>query len=244
MLAKFRYVISRVFPKQKLAIALAASYVSQLLLGFLKGIVPLWEKDVKFIEIYKKIQGRALLDKGRAYSLYQLAKMQSTVEGDYLELGAYRCGATLLLAAGDNLTDKTIYIIDSFEGLPDVTAHDPFWKKGDMGDPNLNEIRYFLRINLVKTKHIILKGFFPNQIDLESLQKSWALVHIDTDLYQPTVDALNFFYPKLSFGGMIIVDDYGSISCPGVEKAVTEFCESNSVSHLFLYTGQALLIKH
>jgi O-methyltransferase len=245
MLSKFRYIVSGIFSeKQKFSITLKASHVAYFFLKALKGVAPLWEKDVQFLEIYKKIEGRVLLDKARAYSLYQLAIMQSNVKGDYLELGAYRCGATLLLSAGDELLEKTIYIIDSFEGLPDVTAHDPYWHKGDMGNPNINEINQFLSRNLVKTKYKILKGFFPNQIDLNSLQNSWALVHLDTDLYKPTLDGLNFFYTKLSSGGVIIVDDFGNMSCPGVEKAVTEFCETNNVKHLFLLTGQALITKH
>ena len=245
MIAKFRYIVSRIFPENlKFSITLKLSHLAYFFLRILKGISPIWEKDAKFLNVYKQIEGRVLLDKGRAYSIYKLGRMQSTVNGDYLELGAYRCGATLLLSAGDELTEKTIYIIDSFEGLPDVTAHDPFWKKGDMGSPNLDEIHDFLSTNLVNTKYKILKGFFPGQIDLDLLDKPWALVHIDTDLYQPTVDGLEFFYSKLSSGGVIIVDDFCNMSCPGVEKAVTEFCKTHNVDFLFLLAGQALIIKH
>ncbi|WP_176487435.1 TylF/MycF/NovP-related O-methyltransferase [Candidatus Regiella insecticola] len=210
----------------------------------MKGVAPLWEKDSEFISLYKRLNGSVLLDKSRAYTLYQLAKRQSDVEGDYLELGAYRCGTTLLMASQDNLAKKTIFILDSFEGLPTVSNHDPYWVEGDIGTVNLDEILQFLSANLTKNiNYKIIKGFFPNQIDLDALNRTFSFIHIDTDLYQPTLDGLNFFYTKLSPGGVILVDDFGNMSCPGVEKAVKEFSEVCGVKYIFLYTGQALFIK-
>ncbi|MEM4331709.1 MAG: TylF/MycF/NovP-related O-methyltransferase [Candidatus Micrarchaeia archaeon] len=70
------------------------------------------------------------------------------------------------------------------------------------------------------------------------------LVHLDVDVYEPTRFSLNFFKDKLQPGGIIIVDDYGFTTCPGVKKAVDEFTRNNINYELFhLLTGQALLIK-
>jgi O-methyltransferase len=53
----------------------------------------------------------------------------------------------------------------------------------------------------------------------------FCFVHIDVDLYQPTLDSIEFFYPRMNQGGVILCDDYGFTSCPGVTKAINEFLE-------------------
>jgi len=91
-----------------------------------------------------------------------------------------------------------------------------------MGLTDFTEIKRFLKANLLNTPYVLHRGFFPQEISLDSLRNPWSLVHIDTDLYQPTLDALNFFYPLLSIGGVILVDDFGNSSCPGVVSAVRD----------------------
>ena len=55
-------------------------------------------------------------------------------------------------------------------------------------------------------------------------------VSIDVDLYQPTRDGLNFFYPRLVSGGFILVHDYGSSNYPGCAEAVREFCDAHKLT--------------
>ncbi len=51
----------------------------------------------------------------------------------------------------------------------------------------------------------------------------YSFVHIDVDLYQPTLDCLNFFYNRMIPGGIIISDDYKWQHTPGVKRAFDEF---------------------
>lgn len=220
------------------------STLSYSVSGLLKGLSPLWLDDTEFVDIYRKVKHRILLDPARCFVLLQAARRQKTVPGNIVELGSYRCGSAPFLTANDSATQKTLHIIDSFAGLPEVTDKDPYWKKGEMGHTDFEEIKKFLKTNLINTKHKIYKGFFPQEVDLDALSGPWSLVHIDTDLYQPTLDALRFFWPNLNRGGMIIVDDYGNSSCPGVVSAVKEFEAETGVTAIFLVSGQAMIFKH
>ena len=244
MIAQLRYAVSRLFPETlKFKLSLSASQLTYGLLKSLKGIAPLWADDPDFEAAYKIAAPRILLDKGRAFMLFQLAKRQRAIAGEFVELGAYQCGTATLLTGNDTLTDKTITFIDSFEGLPEVTEKDPFWQKGDMSGVSLEEIKTYLASAVPNAKVDLKKGFFPQEVDLEALPQAIAFLHIDTDLYQPTKDALELLYARLTPGGAILIDDYGNLSCPGVTQAVDEYSAQNSVQPLFLVTGQALLIK-
>ena len=245
MAAKLRNTISRMLPEsQKYRISMLGSFMTYKIAAVMKGLSPLWEEDPEFNEIYAKVQTRILLDQARCHVLLQLSRRQRYVTGNIAELGAYRCGASLFLTGNDNAPGKTLHIIDSFAGLPEVGAKDPFWKKGEMGLTDFTEIQGFLKANLLNTPYVLHRGFFPQEISLDSLRNPWSLVHIDTDLYQPTLDALNFFYPLLSIGGVILVDDFGNSSCPGVVSAVREFEAENKVQSIYLISGQAIFLKH
>ena len=99
--------------------------------------------------------------------------------------------------------------------------------------------------NLAKfQKQICLyKGWIPERFkDVSELQ--FRFVHIDVDLFQPTKDAIEFFYPRMVKGGVIVCDDYGFDTCPGATKAMDEFFDSKVESVIHLTTGTGLVIKH
>jgi O-methyltransferase len=81
----------------------------------------------------------------------------------------------------------------------------------------------------------LYKGWIPERFS-EVANTTFAFVHIDVDLYQPTFDSLNFFYPRLSKGGCIVVDDYGLSQFPGCQRATQEFLAKNSPQ--FSHVGQ------
>ena len=67
----------------------------------------------------------------------------------------------------------------------------------------------------------------------EVSDKAFSFVHIDVDLYQPTIDSLEFFWKKLVDGGFIVVDDYGSSQFPGAGIAVDEFLKEHKASFFY-----------
>lgn len=74
---------------------------------------------------------------------------------------------------------------------------------------------------------------------------AFSLVHIDVDIYRSTVSCLEFFWPRLSDGGIIVVDDYGFVACQGAKQAVDTFI--NRISHCqtwYMQTGQFVMQEY
>jgi len=67
-------------------------------------------------------------------------------------------------------------------------------------------------------------GRFPQSIPPELHASRFCLAHIDCDLYEPAKAALEFFYPRLSPGGLLIVHDYANPYWQGIKSAVDEYC--------------------
>ena len=86
------------------------------------------------------------------------------------------------------------------------------------------------------------KGWVPETFaGLED--KSFCFAHIDLDLYQGVLDSLTFLYPRMSAGGIIVLDDFGFASCPGARRAVDEFFADKPEFPLALQTCQGLIHK-
>jgi hypothetical protein len=71
----------------------------------------------------------------------------------------------------------------------------------------------------------------------------YKFIHIDVDLYQPTLDTLEYFYDKVVKGGIIITDDYEAPLFPGNKKAWQKFMYAKDLSYFVLPSGQAVIIK-
>ncbi len=75
-------------------------------------------------------------------------------------------------------------------------------------------------------------------------EPSFALVHVDVDVYPPTEFCLRVFAPRLARGAWLVVDDYGFLTCPGAKKAVDDFiAASPDFGMLHLLTGQAVIYR-
>src|SRR4029077_4080531 len=109
----------------------------------------------------------------------------------------------------------------------DIHSKGDFW---DTSESGLDEIG------------IVRQGFIPDTFaGLESSSISFA--HIDVDIYKSVMYCVSFIWPRLSFGGVIVCDDYGFDSCPGARGAIDEFFSSTKCIPLCLPTGQALMFK-
>ncbi len=151
------------------------------------------------------------------------------IAGDFIETGIWRGGTCifmegLLVAYG--ATDRTVWAADSFEGVPP-----PTWPQDagfDLG-PNVfpvlavsvDEVReLFMRYGLLNDNVKFLKGWFKDTLAVAPMELL-AILRLDGDLYESTMDALVPLYDKVSSGGFVIIDDYGS--CPPCKRAVDDF---------------------
>src|SRR2546426_7138312 len=158
------------------------------------------------------------------------------IPGDLIETGVWRGGATIFMRAilkVRGVTDRTVWVADSFEGLP---APDAEKYPADAGDVlytykalavSLDEVKCnFQAYGLLDEQVRFLKGWFRDTLPTAPI-KQLAVVRLDGDLYESTMDGLVNLHPKLSHGGYIIIDDYGAI--PSCRKAVDDFRRSQGI---------------
>ena len=86
------------------------------------------------------------------------------------------------------------------------------------------------------------RGWIPERF-AEVADRRFAFVHIDVDLYQPTLDSVAFFYQRLVPGGIIVCDDYGFTTCPGATRAMDEFMADKPEHIVHLPTGQGVIFR-
>ena len=91
-------------------------------------------------------------------------------------------------------------------------------------------------------KLVISQGWVPQVLE-QLPEQVWSFVHLDVDLYEPTLGGLEYFYPRLSAGGIIITDDYGTPRYPGARKAWEKFCTAGNIPYSVFETGQAAIIR-
>ncbi len=141
------------------------------------------------------------------------------VEGDVIEAGAWRGGASILARATlDSLgaDDRTVWVADSFKGLPapdeGAFPEDRYLDLShvDFLSVPVEEVRAnFARFGLEHGVEF-LEGFFDETLPTLS-DRRWSVVRLDGDTYEATWVCLESLYPGLSAGGYLIVDDYGLI---------------------------------
>jgi len=201
--------------------------------------------DRQFIKLYDNIRGISNMDSDECYSLYSLAKASSQIPGAYAEVGVYKGGSGFLAAS--QLKDRRCYLFDTFEGLPPDLSNISSPKENWLNETNVDTVKSLIASSGLNDGNLkICKGYFPDETKHHVPNgEKFCLVHLDTDLYISTKNALEFFFPKLSVGGRILIHDYNCVGCPGVKLAVDEFVnEKNIYSNLIqLCESQALITK-
>lgn len=202
----------------------------------------MWRKDLEFLNKFRELSPHNYFSEERKFLLKELAASLRGVDGSIAECGSYVGVSSWFIA--NELPGVDFYLFDSFEGLSEPAEKDRVgegvqeWKRGD-----LRSSEDVLRQNLSGFENIhILKGWIPERFS-EVRDLRFRLVHIDVDLYQPTLDSLNFFYPRLSPGGVIVMDDYGYENCPGAYRAANEFMEDKPEKIIHSPTGQGIVIR-
>ena len=159
------------------------------------------------------------------------------VPGDLIETGVWRGGSAIFMRAvllQLGVTDRQVWVADSFAGLPKPTnVHDQVEKAWDMSENpylavSLEQVRAnFARFGLLDEQVRFLKGWFRDTLPTAPIERL-ALLRLDGDMYEATMDALENLYAKVSGGGFVIVDDYGS--WPACQLAVDRFRASHRIA--------------
>lgn len=203
----------------------------------------MWRADKVFLNKFNELSPGNRFSDERKYMVREFARYVSNKQGAIAECGSYEGASAYFLAQAN--PDTSVHLFDSFEGLSEPTESDlwshtkgSYWKKGDMTS-TLEK----LLSNLQEFENIVIhKGWIP-EVFSDCNEPNFKLVHIDVDLYEPTLASLNYFYPRLIEGGIIVMDDYGYFTCPGAYKAANDFASSHNIKIIHLTTGQGIILK-
>jgi O-methyltransferase len=197
-----------------------------------------------FARLLESIEPWTLVSPDRCYVLRQFAMQCAHLKGDFAECGVYKGGTALLSARtlrDAGVPDKLLHLFDTFEGMPEEAARDHGGHlPGQFGDTSLAGVQSRLREYPNVRFH---PGLIPETL-AEVQDREFAFVYLDLDLYQATLEALRFFYPRLVPGGVLIGDDYGFPRYRyAARQAVDEFFSDKPEPLIALHTGQCLAIK-
>ncbi|MBI3649999.1 MAG: class I SAM-dependent methyltransferase [Acidobacteria bacterium] len=160
------------------------------------------------------------------------------VPGDLIETGVWRGGATIFMRAilkAYAVKDRFVWVADSFQGLPTpnsekypADAADRHHEFKELAVP-LDQVKSnFAKYDLLDDQVRFLEGWFRDTLPNAPVEQL-ALIRLDGDMYESTMEALVHLYPKLSSGGYLIVDDYGAI--PNCRRAVDDYRKTQGISN-------------
>jgi O-methyltransferase len=195
----------------------------------------------EFERYYDRAARRSLVSRDRCYVLYSLGRQAAHVHGDFWECGVYKGGTAAMLAAllRDAAPEKRLHLFDTFEGMPETDAQKDLHKQGDFADTSLNAVKAYVGGD---ERVVFHPGFIP--VTFAGLdEEPIAFAHIDVDIYKSIMDCLDFIWPRLSPGGVIVFDDYEFPTCPGARQALDTFFAPKQEVPLCLATGQAIVFK-
>ncbi len=207
-----------------------------------------WEKEILSNTVSKNLKKieRTYRDKVRFYNFwFQIERLKRMkIEGAFVELGVWQGETAEIIHEMDK--SRNLHLFDTFDGfdnkdLEKETNRDERYSTDNFSDTKLEEVKaLFSESNNIS----FYKGYFPDTAkDLK--EDKFAFVHLDADLYKPTIDALNYFYPKLSPGGVIIIHDYNH-TWDGIRKALDEFMVTipESLIEITDWQGSAMILKN
>jgi len=157
------------------------------------------------------------------------------IPGDMAEVGAFAGATAKMIASSD--PQRTLHVFDTFEGLPDPGAKDSAGFFRGQYYASEQEVKQYLQGYNVQ----IYKGLFP-QTAGPIQDKTFAFVHLDVDLYESTKACLEFFYPRMEKGGVILTHDYAARD-EGVYRAFHEFFAAKPEPVIELGGNQGIIVK-
>ncbi|NPA44138.1 MAG: macrocin O-methyltransferase [Chlorobi bacterium] len=216
-----------------------------------------------FFKLAEKCKPFTMTSTERLYSLYKSVEysIKNKIDGDYVECGVWKGGSSMMIALTllkNNITDKKIYLYDTYEGMSEPTEDDINYvnKKAkekysltmnkETGSNWCRSELEEVKSNLYSTGYpkeniIFIKGKVEETIP-QTVPQKISLLRLDTDWYESTKHEMDYLYPLLSEKGVLIIDDYGHWQ--GCRKAIDEYFKENNINVLLNgidYTGRVVI---
>lgn len=201
-----------------------------------------WRADTAFLRDYQRLSPGNPYSQDRKWTLREYVRASNALPGDLAECGCYQGASAFFMCQASSHGE--LFLFDSFQGLSESSELDRVegearpWAPGDMRSGQEELARNLAGFDGVH----VFPGWIPERFG-EVEARRFRVVHVDVDLYEPTRASLEFFYPRLVPGGVIVMDDYGFLTCPGAKRAADEFAATQGTTVLHLPTGQGVLAR-
>jgi O-methyltransferase len=194
-------------------------------------------KDPKIVAIMKEMhrQRRSLLSAFEQYLVYTAARAQRARPGAMAEVGVYRGASAKLICEAKG--DKVLHLFDTFAGLPEAAPEDRNIHRTGQYSVSLADVRQHLAGYANVHFH---PGLFPDTT-VGLPEDSYCFVHFDVDLYTSTLACLQYFYPRMIPGGVMLSHDYTLLA--GVHQAFDEFFADKPEGIIEQPTTQCMVVK-
>lgn len=215
--------------------------------------------DADFLDFWETAKPYTLISPERGWALAEAVRYvcRNDIQGDIVECGVWKGGACLLaslvLAKEEPTGSRLLWLYDTFTGMVSPGANDRIAASGvSLSDRNpegwwaagMEEVIKTVGLSqLAAERFKLIPGPVEDTLD-KVFPEKLAILRLDTDWYESTLKELEVLYPRLSHGGVLIIDDYGHFT--GARKAVDEYFSHRKESvllHRSDYTGR-VLIKH
>jgi len=191
----------------------------------------------KALKAYRKYQNFTMVSELQFCENILLAKQVEQIKGCVIECGVWKGGmiAGLTTVLGQN---RKYHLFDSFEGLPEAAEIDgklaKRWQADTKGafyydNCKASEEDAFNTMKLTGVPFQIHRGWFEKTIPQFIINEPIALLRLDADWYDSTMICLDYFFPHIAKGGMIIIEDY--YIWEGCSKAVHDFLSKTKSNH-------------
>jgi O-methyltransferase len=203
-----------------------------------------WQSDREFQSVHQAIRRHTFVDVWRCHELWSLVGELRDVPGGFVEVGVWRGGTGALMAAraaGLGLED-TVHLCDTWKGVVKTGEVDIYYRDGKHDNASREIVeRLITQLGLGNVE--LLEGIFPEDTGDRIADRTFRLCHCDVDVYQSAKDVLEWVWPRLSPGGVVVFDDYGFPACPGVTKLVDEQRMRDDRLVVHNLNGHGLLVK-
>lgn len=176
-----------------------------------------WYDDAAFMRVYESVAGHTLVDIYRCWDLWSALSQTADLEGDILEVGVWRGGTGVLMAerARQLGLDASVVLADTFEGVVGAGEEDPWYRGGEHADTSPGLVEDLLA-RFPGARAELAIGVFPDDTGPALAERRFRAVHIDVDVYESARSTVEWVWPRLEIGGLVIFDDYGSYECEGI----------------------------
>jgi O-methyltransferase len=203
-----------------------------------------WQVDAAFLDVQSAVKGSTFVDVWRCHELWSLVGELREVPGSILEVGVWRGGTGVLMAAraAQLGIEDPVFLCDTWRGVVKSEEVDTYYHDGkhDNASPDL-VARLAQRLGLENVE--LLQGVFPDETGDRIADRTFRLCHCDVDVYRSAKEVLDWVWPRLSSGGVVAFDDYGFPACPGVTKLVDEQRMRDDRLVVHNLNGHGLVIK-